>query len=111
MRLKKVKVLSYNEYKERKEYQNKSQRYNGWSNYSTWLCNLYLDNSHIEEITEEYETGSIEYLDALEEIRAEITEQVEGWSYSENIAGVQNDLLSAAISDINISELAEASLA
>lgn len=110
MRLKKVKVLSYNEYKERKEYQNKSQRYNGWSNYETYRCNEWLENTGIDKIVEEYKTGKINYINALGQVRAEIREQLDALYYT-GLDDLLGDLLEGAIYDINILELAEASLA
>jgi len=86
-----------------------TKSYNGWSNYETWNCNLWLDND-----------GSVEYLiDRATELRADdpdsavydLAKEIEAMIDDANPIGDQSsmfsDLLSAALREIDCYEIAE----
>lgn len=76
--------------------------YNGWTNYETWLCNLWLDQyfqSYFEnENLEEIETGDL--ADRIGELIEELKPETENASFF-------SDLMNATISRINYYELAK----
>lgn len=92
--------------------------YNGWTNYETWLVNLWMDN---EEGSQAFFTEQAEeiYEKAAEKphfTRAEVAAQrFGGWLkdwHEENrpempTSGVYYDLLSGALSEVNWDEIAK----
>ncbi len=94
-----------------------SERYNGWTNYETWLVNLWMDN----------EQGSQEFFrERAKEIYGLATADPGGWFTREETArfrfvdwlkehheenmpelpGVYGDLLGGALSSVNWNEIA-----
>ncbi len=97
-----------------------SEKYNGWTNYETWLVNLWLDNGgsgeHWREEAERWLEDNREDKDA-ETLRAEgatfIAEGIES-EHADALAeiipgasGVFQDLLSASLRQVNWREIAE----
>jgi len=90
--------------------------YNGWTNYETWVAKLWLDNeqgTHYE-VTDE---ASQRFSDAQENETEPDTYDFADWlkSYVEDLmpelpASLASDLLNAAMSEINWSEMAESYL-
>lgn len=84
-----------------------TKTYNGWTNYETWLVNLWLGN---EQGTADYWlerarelSGHVYPTRALaDELREEIAEQ----SFPE-VPGLYGDLLGAALSEVDWREIAE----
>ena len=78
-------------------------KYNGWTNHSTWLVNLWLGDDVQSWINdsdcEEWDLDSVEsvFKDFIEEL---INQQ-------EPINGVLSDLLQSAVDDVDWRELAE----
>ena len=79
--------------------------YNGWSNYETWVCKLWLDNDEMsaqnmaEHASDALARGGAHHLsryikDSVEEMAPELD-------------GMYSDLLTAAISEVNFYEIAE----
>jgi hypothetical protein len=98
-----------------------SERYNGWTNYETWLVNLWMDNERgsqeffREQAKEIYgETASMAViskptgLTVQESARMRVADWLKE-HYDENIPevpGVYGDLLGAALSSVNWDEIA-----
>jgi hypothetical protein len=94
-----------------------SERYNGWTNYETWLVNLWMDNEQgsqdffrevargIHSQTDAYNTG----LTVAEEARFRFSDWLKQY-YSEEtrpeLPGVYGDLLCGALSSVNWDEIA-----
>ena len=76
--------------------------YNGWTNYETWLVSLWMGNN--EESDRNWRRAgrtaeSIQHLaDAMEEDHAALVEQCP--------AGLAQDLMNAALSEVNWREIA-----
>lgn len=86
------------------------KEYNGWTNYETWLVNLWLDN---DQGSQEHWTERAEELvkDDADEAEASLASELESQhdEQSEELvgnAGVFSDLLSAALSEVNWREIA-----
>jgi len=83
--------------------------YNGWTNYETWLANLWLGEANFTGRLESGDLCDLTCVDVcvIEEI---IQVHIDGMTSEavENAHGLANDLLQAAISAININELARA---
>ena len=78
--------------------------YNGWWNYETWVCALWLQNdqgscTYWEEMTNEVE--SIYDLSNL------IKDEIEEGDPTNDQASLYSDLMSDAISEINFNEIAK----
>lgn len=79
------------------------QEYNGWFNYETWVCALWLQNdqgscSYWEEMTNE--------CDSVYDLSKMIEEEVKDNDPTNDQASLYSDLMSAAISEINFNEIA-----
>ena len=84
-------------------------KYNGWTNYETWLVNLWLDNDGTSEMLRELAADTYETkadFDAYQFGKI-IREQVEEL-YAEQIpaAGMLADLVNAAFSSVDWDEIA-----
>ena len=76
--------------------------YNGWTNYETWLVNLWLDNdggsNYYREIAQENELDTYDLSKVIKEtIEADQPEST----------GMYADMIGAAISKVNFFEIAE----
>ena len=88
-----------------------TQKYNGWTNYSTWLCNLWFDDlsplfeDHIEDLSEEHDSKD-ELLDTLSEW---IEQHVDGYveSIVDERSGFVMDLVGSAFREIDFRDIAE----
>ena len=92
-----------------------SERYNGWTNYETWLVNLWMDN---EQGSQDYyrERAREFYEQAADEMM--VTRSQRAWisladwlkeHHEENrpeLPGVYGDLLGGALSSVNWDEIA-----
>lgn len=103
------------------------ETYNGWSNYPTWLCKLWLDNEQgrwdfwMDRAKEIYEsnprisfnstaTKKDRTISALGfEIGETIAEEIDEL-FRDNYNGMLRDFLNAAVSEINLREIAESIL-
>jgi len=93
-----------------------TEKYNGWTNYETWLVGLWLDNEqalyeeirdmsgrafrHVDEDNEEEKTST------LHNLSDEIKDYVENM-IPENLPGFVSDLVNSALSEVNWKEIAE----
>lgn len=92
-----------------------SERYNGWTNYETWLVNLWMDNEQgsqeffREQAKEIYgEAAATDVWTREETARFHFADWLKDY-YDENIPempGVYGDLLGAALSSVNWDEIA-----
>ena len=84
------------------------ETYNGWTNYETWLVNIWVDNDKklyfiMKEILNSYDWENKTY--ELSKVLQELYEK-----QAENIGlkvGLMSDLLNGALSAVNWYELAE----
>lgn len=73
-----------------------TNNYNGWTNYETWLTNLWLS-----ELFDDYEITDID------ELANCIEQYVDENNPLKDTSGLYNDLLTAGLSQINYREIAE----
>lgn len=89
------------------------EKYNGWTNYETWLVNLWIDN---EQYSQEYwqeravkccQINGGKNNDAIYDLRKELEEEIKDSDGRPELYGMYNDLLTAALSSVNWREIAE----
>lgn len=85
-------------------------KYNGWTNYETWLVNLWMDRT---EFSQDHYRGLAEYASSEYELAQMIKDQHEetwveivGLSDGTIPANVFTDLMTAAMSAVNWEEIA-----
>jgi len=86
--------------------------YNGWTNYETWLCNIWFDNFDFIEDMEMFEKceDNCDVLNIIEDyIKSTVEEFVEysltrSWG---DVHGFIHDMLNASISEIDWRDIAE----
>jgi hypothetical protein len=92
-----------------------SEKYNGWTNYETWCVNLWIDNDGTAEPYRELalcavaNTANEQCPDgaAIRTLAEQIKEEFEtGRDETCETPGVYGDLLGAALSSVNWSEIA-----
>jgi len=88
-----------------------TQKYNGWTNHATWLCNLWFDDlsslfeDHIEDLSDEHDSKD-ELLDTLSEwIEQHVDEYVE--MIVDERVGFVMDLVGSAFREIDFRDIAE----
>ena len=79
------------------------EEYNGWYNYETWVCVLWLQNdqgscNYWEEMTNE--------CDSVYDLSTMIEDEIKENVPTNDEASLYADLMSAAISEINFNEIA-----
>ena len=85
------------------------QKYNGWTNYETWLCNLYFDNFDFEEVMDIFDDCQ-DKDDMLIRISDYIKDYVEEFVESFRTDSRNlfiDDLLNAALGEIDYRDIAE----
>ena len=83
--------------------------YNGWTNYETWLTNLWLDGFDFEDYIHDL-SDDLETKDALLDWIADFLEQVVDDLIDEDARhrnGFINDLLNSAFQEIDFRDIAE----
>ena len=86
------------------------QKYNGWSNYETWLCNMWFNNFEFTEMMEMFEQceDNCDVLNIIEDyIKESVEEFVEYSLAPASQYGFIHDMLNAAISEIDWRNIAE----
>jgi len=86
------------------------QKYNGWSNYETWLCNMWFDNFEFTDMMDMFDQceDNSDVLDIIENyIKETVEEYVECSLSPGDQHGFINDMLNAAISEIDWRDIAE----
>jgi len=83
-------------------------KYNGWTNYETWLCNLWFENydfTDILDIFEDYEERDDILRVITNYIKDDVEYRVE--ESRESASGFVNDLINAALGEIDYYDIAE----
>jgi len=100
-----------------------TKRYNGWTNYETWLVNLWIDNERgsyeywreeSQSVWNDAEPGEYEWqtrerqatYELSKRLKAELDENMPE-DIQKALGGFYSDLLNAALSEVNWSEIAE----
>ena len=87
-----------------------TNKYNGWTNRETWLCNLWFDNFEFSEMLDMFE-GCEDKGDILNNIEDYIKNYVEEFvEYSLALGdahGFIHDMLNSAIQEIDFRDIAE----
>lgn len=80
----------------------KPETYNGWKNYETWNCKLWMDNDEFTQSTiysQASDLSTEEFAEWIQEFHEMQMPEVEGWA---------RDLLMSAIENVDWYEIAEA---
>ncbi len=80
-------------------------KYNGWTNYETWLVGLWYSDSYNEYFLEQFREGDLLQRVSADEIRDYVVEGFMDDQTPEN--GLVTDLVNNAMSQVNWRELAE----
>ncbi len=89
---------------------NPNTKYNGWTNYDTWLCNLWFDNFDFTDLMDMFDgcedKGDI--LNTIEEyIKDYVEEFVESYLAPGDTHGFIHDMLNSSIQEIDFRDIAE----
>ena len=80
--------------------------YNGWTNYETWVVNLWLDNDeYLQDMVRTLANGRLGRATAMDILKEYVEEQREEWK--ESGASMFDDLLGAALGSVNYYEIIE----
>lgn len=91
-------------------------QYNGWTNYETWLINLWADNDAgsyefwREQAQETYNEASADDTFSRDERAAlDLAEKLKEWhnEATPEVTGLWADMINAALSEVNWYEIAE----
>lgn len=96
-------------------------RYNGWTNYETWVVNLWLDNEpgthdywlEVAEDVYNNEAKEQNFLTKMEDAVSILADRLKD-NHEENrpeLPGVYGDMIGAALAEVNWREIAESLLA
>lgn len=93
------------------------KEYNGWTNYETWVVNLWMDNEErtndywieIAEDVYHHEAEEQQHFTKMEDAACILADRLKD-HHEENrpeLPGVYGDLIGAALSEVNWREIAE----
>ena len=86
-----------------------TQKYNGWTNYATWMVNLHFDSL---DFSDEVESGQFDDMDA-DDIRCHVASSIQELvkSYLEEVVDTNNcfvaDVINSTINDVDWHDIAE----
>ena len=86
-----------------------TQKYNGWTNWATWMVNLHFDGL---DFTDEIEDGTFDDMDK-DDIRCRLASYIQEYveSYLEEVADTSNafvsDLINGTIQDVDWHDIAD----
>jgi len=85
--------------------------YNGWTNYETWLVNLWMDNEEgsyrgAQELARSALEDESDRDDAVQSVAEHLKEEHESAAADAVPAGVFSDLVGAALSEVDWREIA-----
>ena len=85
-------------------------KYNGWTNYETWLCNLWFDNFEFTDILDMFD--GVEDKDDIririeDYIKEYVEEFVESYLAPGDTHGFIHDMLNSSIQEIDFRDIAE----
>jgi predicted DNA-binding protein len=86
-----------------------TQKYNGWTNYATWMVNLHFGNL---DFTDDVESGVFDDMDA-DGIRCHVASLIKELvkSYLDEVAGTDSlfvrDIMNATINDVDWHDIAD----
>ena len=87
-----------------------TNKYNGWTNYETWLCNMWFDNFEFTDVLDMFEgcedKGDINNVIA-DYIKNYVEDYVEYSLAPSDTHGFVHDMLNSAISEIDFRDIAE----
>ena len=87
-----------------------TNKYNGWTNYETWLCNLWFENYDFTDLMHMFD-GCEDKGDILNVIEDVIKNDVEDYVMAElrssDTSGFIQDMLNSAIQEIDYRDIAE----
>ena len=85
-------------------------KYNGWTNYETWLCNLWFDNFEFSDMLDMFD-GVEDKADIqirIEDyIKEYVEEFVESYLAPGDTHGFIHDMLNSAIQEVDFRDIAE----
>lgn len=91
-----------------------SEKYNGWTNYETWLVNLWADNDQEsyqfwrEQSQAAYDNAEKDDTFTREERAAlDLADELKEWYTPPEVTGIWADMINAALSEVNWYEIAE----
>ena len=89
---------------------NPNTKYNGWTNYDTWLCNLWFDNFEFSEMLDMFDgcedKGDI--LNTIEDyIKSYVEEFVDSYLAPGDTHGFIHDMINSSLREIDFRDIAE----
>lgn len=90
-----------------------NKKYNGWTNWETWNCNLHFDGSFEEQAQECYDDAEADSTFSRDEnaaigLKDLIEEMVREHAESEKVNPFVQDMVSGYLSEVNFYEIAKA---
>ena len=89
------------------------ETYNGWTNYETWLANLWINESDVDyyidqarQLLADGNSAPDTVRELAANMRSDYGDQVADMS-DRGLSGMMNDLLNAALCNVNWREIAE----
>jgi hypothetical protein len=87
-----------------------TQKYNGWSNYETWLINMHFDNFDFEEVMDIFDDckDKGEMLTRIAEYIEEYVEEVvESMCVESPLPCLLQDIISSTLTEVDYRDIAE----